>query len=123
MTTVRNILLVEDEAMIRMMLVDMLTELGYHVAAETGDIDEAMSLAKSVDFDLAILDVNLNGKFILPLAKLLEKLNRRFIFATGYGPDGLPDQYRDRPCLQKPFQLDTLGNLLSSIADDPPRLP
>ena len=77
--------LVEDEVMIRMMVADMLEELGYSVAAEAGEIDEAIRLAQSTDFDIAILDVNVNGKVISPVASVIEARNRPFIFATGYG--------------------------------------
>ena len=105
----RSVFLVEDEVMIRMMVADMLEELGYRVAAEAGDITEAMRLAQATEFDIAILDVNVNGKVISPVADLIRAKGCPFIFATGYGSSGLPEQYRDRPALQKPFQLDTLG--------------
>lgn len=109
-----SVFLVEDEVMIRMMVADMLEELGYTVAAEAGEIDEAMQLAQSTYYDLAILDVNVNGKVISPVADLLKTLNRPFIFATGYGFSGLPEEYRDRPSLQKPFQLETLSKVIDT---------
>src|SRR4051812_4707034 len=80
-----TVFLVEDEVMIRMMVADMLEELGYTVAAEAGEINEAIRLAQSAEFDLAILDVNVNGKVISPVAELIQARNRPFIFATGYG--------------------------------------
>ncbi|CCE02396.1 response regulator [Bradyrhizobium sp. STM 3809] len=107
-----SVFLVEDEVMIRMMVADMLEELGYTVAAEAGEIGEAMKLAESTYFDVAILDVNVNGKVISPVADLIKARSRPFIFATGYGSSGLPEEYRDRPALQKPFQLETLGRAL-----------
>jgi len=110
----RSVFLVEDEVMIRMMVADMLEELGYKVAAEAGDIAEAMRLAQSAEFDLAILDVNVNGKVISPVADLIKAKGRPFIFATGYGSSGLPEQYRDRPALQKPFQIDALGKTIET---------
>jgi len=100
--------------MIRMMVADMLEELGYKVAAEAGDIAEAMRLAQATEFDIAILDVNVNGKVITPVAELITARNRPFIFATGYGSSGLPQEYRDRPALQKPFQLETLAQVIAS---------
>src|SRR6516164_10826925 len=109
-----SVFLVEDEVMIRMMVADMLEELGYSIAAEAGDISEAIRLAQSTDFDLAILDVNVNGKVISPVADLIKARNRPFIFATGYGSSGLPEEYRDRPSLQKPFQIETLGKLIEA---------
>jgi CheY-like chemotaxis protein len=118
MTTPRppggSVFLVEDEAMIRMMVVDMLEELGFSVAAETGEINEALQLAETTDFDIAILDVNVNGKVISPVADLLKARNRPFIFATGYGTQGVPEQFRDRPALQKPFQIESLKQALET---------
>lgn len=98
--------------MIRMMVVEMLEDLGCQVTAETGEIDEAMRLAQSAEFDIAILDVNVNGKLISPVAEVIEARNRPFIFATGYGAHGLPPEYRDRPALQKPFQMETLAAMI-----------
>src|SRR5690348_12773331 len=107
-----SVFLVEDEVMIRMMVSDMLEELGYTVAAEAGEIGEAIRLAETTYFDLAILDVNVNGKIISPVAEVIEMRKRPFIFATGYGLSGLPEQFRNRPSLQKPFQLDTLDRTI-----------
>src|SRR6202021_2930746 len=109
-----SIFLVEDEVMIRMMVADMLEELGYSIAAEAGEIGDALKLAQSVEFDLAILDVNVNGKVISPVADVIAARSRPFIFATGYGSSGLPAEYRDRPALQKPFQLETLGKMIDT---------
>jgi len=107
-----SVFLVEDEVMIRMMVAEMLVELGYRVAAEAGEISEAIRLVQSTEFDLAILDVNVNGKVISPVADLIKARNRPFIFATGYGSSGLPEEYRDRPALQKPFQIETLARMI-----------
>jgi CheY-like chemotaxis protein len=114
-----SVFLVEDEVMIRMMVADMLEELGYSVAAEAGEIGEAMKLAQSAEFDLAILDVNVNGKMISPVADLIKARQRPFIFATGYGSSGLPEEYRDRPSLQKPFQIETLAKAIASALTGP----
>jgi len=109
-----SVFLVEDEVMIRMMVASMLEELGFRVAAEAGEINEAIRLAQSAEYDLAVLDVNVDGKVISPVAKLIAARNRPFIFATGYGSSGLPPEYRDRPALQKPFQLETLARMIDS---------
>jgi CheY-like chemotaxis protein len=114
-----SVFLVEDEVMIRMMVADMLEELGYSVAAEAGEIGEAMKLAESAEFDLAILDVNVNGKMISPVADLIKARQRPFIFATGYGSSGLPEEYRDRPALQKPFQIETLAKVIDTVMTGP----
>jgi CheY-like chemotaxis protein len=112
----RRVLVVEDEIMIRMLLEDMLADLGYGVAASAGGLNEAIALARNSDFDLAILDVNLNGDSVYPVADLLMERGVPFVFSTGYGDRGLPEPYRDRPTLQKPFQLSNLESILTSIA-------
>jgi CheY-like chemotaxis protein len=110
-----SVFLVEDEVMIRMMLAGMLDELGHTIAAEAGHVDHAVRLAQSTQFDLAILDVNLNGQLITPVAEVIKAKNRPFIFATGYGKAALPEEYRDRPALQKPFQLEALKETLDRL--------
>ena len=110
----KRILVVEDELMIRMLLEDMLGELGYVVAAEAARIDEALDAANNAAFDVAILDVNLNGEPILPVADALAARGTPFVFATGYGERGLPEAYRDRPTLKKPFQIEGLEQMLQS---------
>ena len=115
-----SVFLVEDEPMIRMMVADMLEELGYRVVAEAGSIAQATELAQTAEFDIAILDVNVSGKMISPVAELIEARNRPFIFATGYGSSGLPEQYRDRPALQKPFQIETLARTIDAVLKKKP---
>jgi CheY-like chemotaxis protein len=108
----KRVLIVEDELMIRMLLADMLGELGYAVAGEAARIDEALAAAKIGDFDLAILDVNLNGESVEPVAVALSAQGCPFIFASGYGARGLPEAFRDRPTLRKPFQMPELSRVL-----------
>src|SRR5258708_34554181 len=79
-----SVFLVEDEVMIRMMVADMLDELGYRVVAEAGEINEAIRLAQSPEIDLAILDVTVNGKAISPAAELITARNGPLISPTGY---------------------------------------
>jgi CheY-like chemotaxis protein len=110
-----RVFVVEDEPMIRMLIVDMLEELGCRVAAESGDVEEAAELAQSTDFELAILDVNLKGKLITPVAELIRARELPIIFATGYGSEGLPDQFRDFPALQKPFEQDALAAVIDEV--------
>lgn len=111
----RSVMLVEDEVMIRMMVADMLEEIGYTIAGEAGDIDEAVRLVQVTDFDIAILDVNVNGKIITPVAEAVQLLGLPFVFATGYGAQGLPEKFRDRPTIQKPFQIETLARTIESV--------
>ena len=113
----KRVLVVEDELMIRMLLEDMLAELGCTVAASAARLDEALALAQNADFDIAVLDVNLNGQPIVPVADILAARGTPFVFATGYGERGLPTTHRDRPALKKPFHLDGLKRALQGALD------
>ncbi len=110
-----RLLVVEDEYLIRMLLEDMLADLGYGVAAAVGSIAEARQLAADGQFDCAILDVNLDGQEIFPVADILAKRGLPFVFVTGYGGQNLPERYRDRPALQKPFQTEQLQKALAVL--------
>ena len=110
-----KLLVVEDDVLIRTLLADMLCEIGYTVAAEAASIDEALEATRKTDFDLAILDANLNGQPVSPVADALVARGTPFFFATGYGE--LPEPYRDRPTLTKPFQMDELKQMLQSALD------
>jgi CheY-like chemotaxis protein len=112
---VPRLLVVEDEYLIRMLLEDMLADLGYEVAAAVGTIAEASELAASGDFNAAILDVNLDGQEIYPVAEILAKRGLPFVFVTGYGERSLGEPYRDRPALQKPFQIEQLKSALAEL--------
>jgi CheY-like chemotaxis protein len=115
-TSQRRVLVVEDEIMIRMLLEDMLADLGYGIAASAGGLAEAVKLARDTEFDMAILDVNLNGDAVYPVAEVLMERGLPFVFSTGYGERGLPEPYRDCPMLQKPFQMENLDQALAQLA-------
>jgi len=112
----KRVLVVEDELMIRMLLQDMLADLGHTLAGEAGRIGEALALAQEGKFDVAILDVNLNGQPISPVVEILIDRGLPFVFATGYGQHGVPEPYRNTPTLQKPFQADALAQAIEAAA-------
>jgi len=113
--TAPRILVVEDEYLIRMLLEDMLADLGYEIAAAIGTIEEASELAANAQFDLAILDVNLDGEEIYPVADILAERGLPFVFVSGYGESSLAEPYRGRPALQKPFQAEQLKTTLAGL--------
>lgn len=115
MGTAPRILVVEDEYLIRMLLEDMLVDLGYEVAGTAGTIGEACDLAAKADAHCAILDVNLAGQEIYPVAEILAKRGLPFVFVTGYGEGSLKEAYRGRPALQKPFQAEQLKATLAGL--------
>jgi CheY-like chemotaxis protein len=110
-----RVLVVEDEYLIRMLLEDMLEELGYDMAAGVGTISEASEEASRGEFHAAILDVNLDGQEIYPVADILAERGLPFVFVTGYGERSLPDPHRGRPALQKPFQAAQLKSALDGL--------
>ena len=63
-------------------------------------------------FDIAILDVNLHGEPVFPVAEAIKARHRPFIFATGYNSSMLPDEFRNHPALQKPFRIEALRELI-----------
>jgi CheY-like chemotaxis protein len=75
-----------------------------------------MALASQGEFDVAILDVNLNGEPISPVVEILIERGVPFVFATGYGQRGVPEPYRATPTLQKPFQADALAQALNAVS-------
>ncbi|RDV01085.1 response regulator [Undibacter mobilis] len=110
-----RILVVEDEALIRMLLEDMLTDLGHEIAGTAATVEAGKTLAVAGGFDVAILDVNLEGQEIFPVAEILAANGLPFVFASGYGHAALPEQFRDRPILQKPFQGEQLEAALNRL--------
>jgi CheY-like chemotaxis protein len=106
------IFVVEDEALLKMMIVDMIEELGHRVCCEASGLDEAERMARDWEFDLAILDVNIGGKVSTPVAEIVSARKLPIVFATGYGTAGLPDAFRERPCVQKPFMTNQLGRAI-----------
>ena len=114
-TAAPGILVVEDEYLIRMLLEDMLDELGFKVAAAVGSIAEAQQHASGENFQAAILDVNVDGQEIFPVADALAARGLPFVFVTGYGESSLPERFRGRPALQKPFQADRLKATLDKL--------
>jgi CheY-like chemotaxis protein len=108
----RRVLLVEDEAMIAMLVEDMLEDLGHKLVTVASRLEEAVAAARNEAFDLAILDLNLGGVLTYPAADVLAERGVPFIFATGYGSGGLKEAYAARSTLQKPFNTETLGQAI-----------
>jgi DNA-binding response OmpR family regulator len=110
-----RVLLVEDEAMIALEMEDQLAELGCEVATAMR-LEPALALAAQQDFDVAILDVNLDGVLSYPLADWLAAKGVPYCFATGYGSAGVLSAYADRPAIRKPIALGDLRRTLEALA-------
>ncbi|MGH6794216.1 MAG: response regulator [Methylocella sp.] len=113
----RRVLIVEDEGMVAMLLEEMLTDLGHEVVAIVGRVDRAVELAFEAAVDVAVLDVNLNGQQIYPVATALKSRGVPFVFATGYDNSGLNEEWRSVPTLQKPFQARDLERVMREVFD------
>ncbi|HHY51549.1 MAG TPA: response regulator [Alphaproteobacteria bacterium] len=110
-----RVLVVEDEYLVALLVEDMLQTLGYEVAEIAPNLAAATTAAEAGEFDVAILDVNLNGTMSGPVAEILTRRNIPFIFATGYGKAGPHEQFAHAPSLQKPFEESDLSRMLSSV--------
>ena len=111
-----RVLLVEDENLVALLLEDMVAELGHTVVGPVARLDKALETAQREAFDVAILDVNINGEEAYPIADALVARGIPFVFSTGYGKKGLPAPYSDRPALQKPFQRHDLQKFFAELS-------
>ncbi|XXD67906.1 response regulator [Pseudomonas sp. D2-30] len=103
-----KVLLVEDEGTVAMLIEEMLEEQGCEVVASIPRLAMAREAAGTVEVDLAILDVNLAGERVFPVAEILRDRKIPFLFSTGYGASGLPAEFAQCPVLHKPFSENEL---------------
>jgi DNA-binding response OmpR family regulator len=109
-----RILIVEDEAMISMLLEDMVLECGGELVGPVARFDDALALAHQAEFGVAVLDLNLNGTLSYPIAEVIRERGIPVIFATGYGASGLLGRFRDCPTLQKPFSQQDFADAVAA---------
>lgn len=110
----QRILIVEDEMMLALLLEDVVKEAGY-AASKSARLPHALGLVNATRFDAAVLDVNLNGEQVFPVADALRKQGVPFLFASGYGDIAVPAEYRSYPVLQKPYGLETFRGALQEL--------
>lgn len=122
--TNKKMLVVEDEMLIMMAIEDMLTDLGCTAITVAGTIEQALDLIASRTFDLATLDVNVNGQRSYAVATALDGRGVPFAFSTGYGEHGVGEGFGDRPVLTKPYNEHQLVTVLTGLLTStiPPRL-
>jgi CheY-like chemotaxis protein len=117
----RRILIVEDEAMIALLIEDVLTDLGSTVVGPASRVEEALEFARSAEIDLAALDLNLGGDPVYPVAEALAGRGIPFVFMTGYGQLGIAERWRGRPSIAKPFRPTQLASFLrDALKGHPP---
>ena len=114
--TGRRILVVEDESLVAMLLETILEDMGCATLGPVSTIDEALAvIADGSPFDGALLDVNVAGKEVFPVAAALKERGVPFVFSTGYGEGGLPEEWRGHPTIQKPFTEDAVQQALMRV--------
>ena len=106
MTVSRSILIVEDEPLIAMMLEDFLDSLGHQVCGTCDSVGEALEQTERGGFDLAILDVNLKGENVWPVASKLREKGVPFVIASGGHVDPPPAEFASVPVIEKPYTVD-----------------
>jgi CheY-like chemotaxis protein len=115
-----KVLVVEDESIISFLIEDLATDLGASEVWHAASVAAALTLLAARRPDAAVLDVNLGGEPAHAVAERLESLAVPFVFATGYGREGVPPQWTGRPVLQKPFPIEALGEALGAVLRRPP---
>src|SRR5262245_55231052 len=106
-----RVLLVEDEILVAMMMRDILTELGFAVVGPYSRLAEAMVAAVHEDINAGIIDVNLGGEFVYPVADVLAARKIPSVFGTGYGVESIDRRFGDVPIIKKPVQRQVLQGI------------
>jgi DNA-binding response OmpR family regulator len=110
-----RVLVVEDEYLVAALIEQILESAGCIVMGPIPRVPEALHAVEHDGYDAAVLDVNLAGERINPVAKALSERDVPFMFVTGYGANALPREYAERPHIGKPFRIAELLAVLSSI--------
>jgi CheY-like chemotaxis protein len=118
-----RVLVVEDEALISMLIEDMLADIGCKCVDVAASVEGAMEVLTKAAPDFAMLDINLNGKRSFPIADALLAREIPFVFLSGYGSRGLGEAYAGARVLQKPFQLGELETALEDVLGCPGACP
>lgn len=109
-----TVLVVEDEVIVSLLVESMLMDFGCKDVCYASRVEEALAILAERTPDAAVLDVNLDGETVYPIARKLDAAEVPFVFATGYGAGGITDEWAGRPVIQKPFQSDTLASALTA---------
>ncbi|KXF76418.1 hypothetical protein ATN84_16240 [Paramesorhizobium deserti] len=110
----RRVLVVEDEVLVLMMIEDMLADLGCESVTAAGTIEKAVASMEEHVFDVAMLDMNLNGNDSLKVAKALTARGVPFVYCTGNG-HGIKEDSANTPVLRKPFSFEELTGILTRL--------
>jgi PAS domain S-box-containing protein len=114
----KRILVVDDEPLIAMDIVANLEDVGCEIIGPAATLEKALGLIDSVEIDAALLDANLAGSPVDVLAAALTRRNVPFAFVSGYGPEGLPEAFRQAPLIRKPFQHQHLIEAIQKMVEE-----
>lgn len=109
-----RVLIVEDWLPLAIEAKDRLETAGARVVGPVGRLARALELAEAAEFDVALLDIDLNGERVFPVARLLQSRGIPFILMTGFGSPGLPDELRGLRVLEKPFDYNELAQRIAA---------
>jgi CheY-like chemotaxis protein len=114
MSVARSILIVEDEPLIAMMLEDFIISLGHEVSGSCDSVNSALAEVAKGKFDLAILDVNLKGESVWPVASALRDKGTPFVLASGGHVDPPPPEFAQIPMIEKPYTIDRVTPVIDA---------
>ena len=114
----RRVLVIEDESLVAMLLETILDDMGCSVVGPESNIDDGLRSALGEALDAALLDVNVAGREVFPVAEALRARGVPFVFSTGYGEAGLPEHWRGHPTIQKPFTEGAIRDALMKVMNN-----
>ena len=114
-----RVLVVEDDYLIAQLFDEMLKSVGCVVLGPLPRLADALDAASRESCDAAVLDINLGGEHVYPVAEILSGRNVPFIFVTGYAGESLPREYAEQPRIGKPFKTEQLIRTLSDLIEVP----
>jgi DNA-binding response OmpR family regulator len=116
----KRVLIIEDELLIALMIEDVLLDCGCSMVGPCASVAVALNAARTERFDLAVLDVNLDGEMVYPVAELLAERHIPFLFLSGYGDQAIPQDHADWKVCAKPFRIGDLTAMMSAALEAAP---
>ena len=110
-----RVLIVEDEFLVALEMSRIVEREGYTVVGPAASVDATRRVLAQQEVDVALLDINLRGELVFPIAEHLEATGLPYIFVTSSSPSSLPAEYRHRPLVQKPYFAELLLALIQEL--------